>query len=138
MPSSFKKIISAFVLASFLAIALLSFTFMMTADGRMAGNCPFSVMGASLCPQGTLALAVHHISAYRSFFNVFVNSGITVIIIFALLFALRAIFNLATGPPSLSRPLIVTGGLHDSPPVISHKRKITHWLALLENSPSLV
>jgi len=134
---SFKKIISAFVLASFLMIALFSFTFMMTADGRMAGNCPFSVMGASLCPQGTLALAVHHISAYRSFFNVFVNSGITAIIIFALLLALGAMFKLAASPP-LSRPLVIIGGLHDFQPVISHKRKITRWLALLENSPSLV
>ncbi|TSC67323.1 MAG: hypothetical protein CEO19_283 [Parcubacteria group bacterium Gr01-1014_73] len=129
----FKKITTAFILASFLMIALFS-PYMMSTDGRMSGNCPFSVNRTSLCPQGALALAIHHISAYHSFFNVFVNSGITAII-FTLLLALSAILILSISP-LLFRPLAIIGRLHDFPPAIPRNKKITRWLSLLENSPS--
>ena len=135
MFSPFKKNITAFILASFLMVALFS-PYMMSTDGRMSGNCPFSIIGTSLCPQGSLAVAIHHISAYHSFFNVFVHSGITALIFFTLLLALSEILILSISPP-LFRPLVLIGRLHNSPPVIQRNGKITRWLSLLENSPSL-
>jgi len=114
---------------------LFSFATMMHGpDGRISGDCPFSAVGVSICPQNTVPIVLHHISAYQSFINVPVNSGITALIISLLLVAwamLAAFIN-----PSLLGPLALVSTLYNSPPDTSYKRETTRWLALHENSPT--
>lgn len=135
MKSFYTQIITALVLASFLSVAFFSFNMMMQGpDGRMIGDCPFSALGASLCPQDTVAAAVHHISAYYAFLNVPVGSSFAALMITLLLVAATllviSIRTLLLGPPILATVL------YDSPPPNAYSGKITRWLSLFENSPS--
>jgi hypothetical protein len=118
-----KKFIVCLILTSFLTVAFFSFAVMTySSDGSMAGDCPLSTaMGASLCPQDVFNIAVHHISAYYSFFNILISLGALIGLIF---FASLYSFS----PPSLA------ARYHTSPPLYSRQRKKVHWLALLENS----
>ncbi|MEK7579202.1 MAG: hypothetical protein AAB460_01570 [Patescibacteria group bacterium] len=116
-----------------MALALLSLTAMLhESDGGMSGDCPFSPMGATLCPQDSLAELAHHISAYRMFFNVPVGIGFTII---ALLFALTVLLLVFIASPPLQQPVFVRSD-HGAPPLDSYQRRIIDWLALFENSPS--
>ena len=136
MQSFFKKILTPLILVSFLVIAIFSFAIMTHgSEGQMSGDCPFSPMGVSLCPQDTVAIAMHHISAYTSFTNVPINPSITVLIILFLLFSSSLAFILTASPP-LSRIPVTTGYIGDFSLSTPHSREITRWLSLLENSPS--
>jgi len=103
-------------------------------DGRMQSDCPFSAMGVSLCPQDTVAMAFHHISAYNSFLNVPVNLGITTFIISLLLVA-GAMLAVSLNITLFELPVLV-GIFYHFPLDVSYKRKITRWLSLHENSPA--
>jgi len=128
-------LIVALVLTSFMSVALLSFGIMMPGpDGQMTGDCPFSAMGASLCPQDTVAVAIHHVSAYYAFLNVPIGSTVTALIA-ALLFAFY-FFSISSIRSQLIRPPRFMRISHDSPTGDPHGGKITHWLSLFENSPS--
>lgn len=129
----FKKITTALALLSFVAMVFFSFASMSYgADGRMQGDCPFSNMGTSLCPQNALPGAVHHLSAYQSFLNAPVHFNITVLLIALLAMVATALVFLFH--PLLYRPLAPI--LYSSPPFTSHDRKIKRWLSLFEHSPS--
>ena len=129
----YKKIITSLVLASLMTIIFFSLTVMTHgSDGRMSGDCPFSA-GVSFCPQDTLAVVIHHISAYQSFLNVTITSGIMTLLISLFLLVL-ATFVLSIGPPLSG--LLLPISIYDFPPASSHDRKIKRWLSLFENSPS--
>ncbi len=135
MPTISKKIITTLVLASLIMIMFFSFTLMMNGPNeRMLADCPFSVMGASLCPQDIVAVVIHHISAYHAFLNVTVSAGLTTLII-SLLFAICAVLVIFIHLPLFGPPAFVPI-LHDSPLLDSYSKKIIRWLSLLENSPS--
>ena len=131
-----KKIAVPFILASFLMVALFGFVAMSYgSDGRMEGGCPFSATGATLCPQDALIVAMHHINAYQSFLNVPVDS--TLILLMSVL--LLAVYILVL----IVRPLLFIihtrlNHFSHGPPLSARTRKITRWLSLLENSPSLI
>ena len=126
------RIITALIMVSLLAMALVGLTAMLhEPDGGMAGDCPFSAMGASLCPQDALAELAHHVSAYRAFFNVTVDIDFTVIV---LLFVLVAFLFFELSPP-LRQPVFVRID-HGAPPPDSYQQMITRWLSRFENSPS--
>src|SRR3989338_7447378 len=131
MSSLFGKIAVSFVLVSFLAITLFSFTFMMSnADGEMPGDCPFSPMGVSLCPQNTVAVAIHHISSYQQFISVLLKSGINMFF-FSLISVLMAVLFLAFYLSSpVFRPLLSRVRFRDNLPTNSRDKKITRWLSL--------
>jgi len=137
MSSLLTKTVALLALVSLLAIVFFSFSFMARGvDGQMQGDCPFSVMGAPLCPQDAFAAAVHHISAYQSFLAAFAGSGMTAVVI-AFLLALSAALSfliapLLYKPPELARTFFITS------PTVRKDRKEIHWLSLLENSPSLI
>jgi hypothetical protein len=101
----------------------------------MVDNCPLSVAGESLCPQNSVADAIHHISSYESFFAVTVNSNQTILLT-TILFVMLA-FVLVSIYPYLLNFSSVVNYLYDSPPVFLATRKIRHWLSLFENSPSI-
>jgi len=122
------------MLAALLVIVFFSFATMAHAsDGRMQSNCPFTAMGIPLCPQDSIAAAIHHISAYQSILNAPVGSGIMALIIVFLL----AIFALLlfSALPLLCSPPAHVWHFFDSPTPAS-RGKIIHWLSLFENSPS--
>ncbi|MEK7515769.1 MAG: hypothetical protein AAB555_02465 [Patescibacteria group bacterium] len=133
MAVTLKKIITPLVLLSFLVMALFSFSGMSYGpDGSMQGDCPFSSLGTSLCPPGALPGAVHHLSAYQSFINVPINSGITALIISLLITVFVALIFSFHQLPRIA-PVRVP---YHSPPFTSQDRKIKRWLSLFENSPS--
>lgn len=134
MRTILTKIITAFLLTSLMAMALLSFAAMVhEPNDRMKGDCPFSAMGASLCPQDALAELAHHVAVYRTFFNVPSGTGFATLI--TLLFALATLLVIFIASPPLRQPVFVRID-HGAPPRDSSSRKITDWLSLFENSPS--
>ena len=123
------------MLVSLLAVVFFGFaTMSYGADGKMEGNCPFSVMGAPSCPQDLAAAALHHISSYQSLLNAPVSSGFTVLIV-ALLLLVYGFFIFFIRPPAFQPQLI--GYLRRSPHPSARDRETTGWLALFEHSPSL-
>ena len=133
MPFMLRKITIPLILASFLMAAFFGFVAMSYGpDGRMQGDCPFSNMGMSLCPQSALPSALHHISAYHSFLNVPISFQITSLII-TLLIIVSGVLVFSFNPP-LYRSLTFVS--YNSTPFTSHNRKIKRWLSLLEHSPS--
>lgn len=136
MSSLFKKIITSLILLSFVIIVLFSFATMMHgSDGRVSGDCPFSAMGASLCPQNTVAIVLHHISSYQSFINVPINFGITILIISLLLIAY--VILVAKIEWQLIWLSAFVDTIYNSKPNALYKRKTTRWLTLHENSPTI-
>ncbi|MDP2655330.1 MAG: hypothetical protein Q8P17_02085 [bacterium] len=128
MSHTFKKITTPLVLLSFLATAFFSFASMTYgSDGNMLGGCPFSTMGASLCPPNALPGVVHHLSAYQSFMSAPLNLIPVLLILVSVVF----IFLFQS---LLYRPFVPIS--YSSPPFTSHNRKMQHWLSLFEHSPS--
>lgn len=132
-----KKIITCFILGSFLVLALFSFAMMFHVPGdNMPDNCLLNTQEGVLCAQDTLAVAIYHISSYQSFFNTQVNYGVVSIMI---LFIVACAFALFVISSNISELYLRTNRFYDSPPdIIYNKRKITRWLSLFENSPSLL
>ena len=129
-----SKFIAALTLVALLAIVLFGFaTMSYGSDGKMEGNCPFSVMGAPSCPQDLAAAALHHISSYQSLLNATQVPGVALII--ALLLLVYGVFIFFIRPPAFQPQLI--GYLHDSPHSSARDRETTRWLSLFEHSPSL-
>ncbi len=133
----FKKMVTSLILLSLVTILLFGFSIMVHgADESMPRDCPFSTLGGtSLCPQDTLAIVIHHISAYHALLNIPIHSSFTAPII-SLLFVVWTMLTVAIDPrvfiPSLS-----IGHLQDTPPSSSSPgRKIARWLSLLKHSPS--
>lgn len=127
-----KQIIVPMVLVSLLAAALFGFVIMVSMpDGQMAGDCPFSVAGSSLCPQNIVNMVIHHISAYHSFFNITIDSSLiaaitSLFLMAGFLISLPSLF----GPPPLS--LYRRNNLS----LTTLSPKLVRWLSLFENSPA--
>lgn len=130
-----KKTVSLFLFASLLMLVFLGLTAMThEQNGQMQGGCPFSTFGASLCPQDMVAVALHQISSYQALFSVptqFATMIFAAVLLFALLVALALIVSRSLPTPASF--VFVRG----APPYIASYRKITQWLSLFENSPSL-
>lgn len=134
-----NRIAAPLLLASFLIVAFFGFTFMSMShdtDGRMQGGCPFSAAGTPLCPQDAFAATMHHLSAYQSFFGVSVETAIVALMSALLLAALYVLVSLVR--PFVLRPPIRGRHSYRSPSISACTSKITRWLSLLENSPSLL
>lgn len=132
-----KSTIVVLTLLSFLAIALFGFSLMMSdQDGRMTDDCPLSTLSQSACPQDIVAVVSHHLSAYYTFLNILVGTGLMNLIAI-LLFVVCVMLVIRTRPPSLKLPVysrLRPRSLFTSP----LERKIIHWLSLFENSPSYI
>ncbi len=122
-------------LVSFMMLVFLGLTAMThEQNGRMQGGCPFSAFGASLCPQDTFAVVFHKMFAYQSLFSIPTQFG-AVISIISFLFVLLVAFTLVrVRLLESSKSFEYSRAI--SPSVASY-RKITRWLSLFENSPSL-
>ena len=148
MSSIFKKTISSLTLTIFVMITLFGFSFMAyDTNGQMDETCPFTNNGTSLCPQNTLAIAIHHTAALFSFINIPAGVNIMIMVLF-LLIALVAIFAISVLPLILARFLIFSYvSLLDTyiciPIWFNYKnnnslyQKILSWLSRFENSPAV-
>ena len=121
--------IASLVLVIFSSLAMASHE----PGGNMTNDCPFSSPGTSFCPQNLIAATIHHLSAYYSFFNVPLNLGLTMFV--SLLLILYFVLISSISPPRFKSALL-NSRLYTPLPVPLRDRKITHWLALLENSPA--
>ena len=122
-------------LVSFMMLVFLGLTAMThEQNGQMQGGCPFSTFGASLCPQDTFAVVFHQIFAYQSLFSIPTQFGaaISIISLLSVLFVAFALVRARSLESSKSFEYIRVV----SPSVASY-RKITRWLSLFENSPSV-
>ena len=109
-----KQITVTLILASFLTLALFGLTFMMHGpDGRMPGDCPFSAMSQSICPQEA---------------TLFFNTSTTKAPLTAwLIFSFLPLFSLLS-----ATYFLINFSLFNLP-----NRKTIRWLALHENSPNI-
>ncbi|MBI5470555.1 hypothetical protein HY968_04545 [Candidatus Kaiserbacteria bacterium] len=127
-----RRALGITILAAFVFVALFGLILMMDgSNGRMQGDCPFSVMGVPLCPQDTQAAVIHHLSSFQSFLSVPVPvTTLTPVLAFAALIFLVFLID-----PPWVRPVAFPEYFYHTP-LVSRGRKITRWLSLLENSPS--
>ncbi|MDO8575565.1 MAG: hypothetical protein Q7R78_02600 [bacterium] len=133
MRLSLKKIISGLIFLSFSGVIFFSFALMLHApEGSSSGDCPLLPFSESFCPKDTLALAVHHISAYHTFLGISVGLSILALI-FLLLYSISFVIliNSRNFNSSLRARIFF-----DDPPFIFNIKKLIRWLSLLENSPS--
>lgn len=131
-----KRIIAPLLLLSFLMVAFFSFAVMSYGvDGSMQGDCPFSTTGTPLCPQDALAMTLHHLSSYQSFFSVPVGFGLAEL---SIIFAVIGIALVLSTNLFSFLYTVPIGALYKSPPAAVYNRRLTRWLSILENSPSFI
>jgi len=136
--SQFKKIFAVVVLMSFVAVTLSSFIVMThDSDSRLIGDCPFVAMGASLCPQDTLATSIHQVLSYRSFLSISPDIGIDAALLALFLATYLVLILFATYLFWNNQHLVTVHTTNGPPRYNSYKQKIGAWLSLFENSPSL-
>jgi hypothetical protein len=130
------KLLSVLLLTSVLAIGVFGFVSMNHRANHAVG-CTVSAVDDTPCPENIVAMAVHHIQAFSSFFSVV--PSIPFIFFLALLFTLFlsvGFFSIKHQDSVLASRLLWRV-LHDPERQLSRPRKITRWLSLFENSPSL-
>mgnify|MGYP001612152722 FL=1 len=135
------KLVAAIAFVAFLGVVVFGFIFMMNinmhTDHSAASECPRIMFSGGTCPQSALDAAVHHISIYQLFTNAPINFGIMASMI-SLLFAMSAILAIFINLALLVGQFALAGIFYNSPLNTSYKRKVTHWLALHENSPAFL
>ena len=130
-----KKYLSLLLLISILVIGVFGFISMNHTAGHTTG-CIASAVDNTPCPENIMAMAVHHIQAFISFFNVV--PPIPLVAILALLFAVfLSIGSLFIKRQESILALIFWRAKCNPERQLVRSRKITHWLSLFENSPSL-
>jgi len=98
-------------------------------DGGAAYNCPY--MGVPvLCTMNPL----QHLSEWQQTFAATVQQTSTIILLLLALYA-ALLISVRTRLPE---PRAARAYRYRSPPSTPHRKKITHWLSLFENSPSQI
>lgn len=131
-----KKLLSLLIITSVLVIGVFGFTSMNHGVGHARG-CIASAVDNTPCPENIVAMSVHHIQAFISFFSVV--PSIPFIFLLALLLAvfLSIGFIFVKRQDSLLANLAFWRIQHDPERALTRPRKITRWLSLFENSPSM-
>ena len=130
-----KKYLSLLLIISILVIGVFGFTSMNHGTNHSTG-CIASAVDNTPCPENISAMAVHHIQAFISFFSVVPS------IPFIYLLALLLAVFLSIGYLFIKRQESLLTSLlwrirRDPERQLVRSRKITRWLSLFENSPSL-
>ncbi len=131
-----KKLLSLLIIISVLVIGVFGFTSMNHGANHVTG-CIASAVDNTPCPENIAAMSVHHIQAFISFFGVV--PSVPLILLLALLFAvfLSAGFFYIKHRDSILASRLLWRVRFDPERQLSRSRKITRWLSLFENSPSL-
>lgn len=119
---------ASLLLTAFVGTALFGFA-PMTIGANIEGDCPLSAMATPDCPENTIMMAFHHLSAYYTFLNIPVASDLALTLFFS---ALALALVLFSRPPPLPRvPLL---RFYDPPRSVF--RRLLRRLALFELSPA--
>ena len=131
-----KKYLSLLLLTSVLVIVVFGFTLMNHEAGHATG-CIASAVNNMPCPENITAMSVHHIQTFISFFSVM--PAVPFIFLLVLLFTvfLSAGFLFIKLEDSILASLVFWRLRRDPERQLTCPRKITRWLSLLKNSPSL-
>ncbi len=131
-----KKYLSLLLLTSVLVIGVFGFSSMNHEAGHATG-CIASAVNNTPCPENITAMSVHHILAFISFFSV--TPAVPFIFLLILLFAvfLSAVFLFIKLQDSILATLVFWRLRRDPERQLTRPRKITRWLSLFENSPSM-
>lgn len=131
-----KKLLSLLIITSVLVIGVFGFTSMNHGANHTTG-CIASAVDNTPCPENIAAMSVHHIQAFISFFSVV--PSVPFIFLLALLFAvfLSLGFLYIKHRDSILASRLLCRVRLDPERQLSRPRKITRWLSLFENSPSL-
>lgn len=130
------KLLSLLIIMSVLIIGVFGFTSMNYGAKHTAG-CIASAVDNTLCPENILAMSIHHIQVFVSFFSVVPSTP------FIFLLALLLILFLSIGFLFINHQYLALFNLvfcrvqRDPERQLSRPREITQWLSLFENSPSL-
>lgn len=130
------KIFTALVLVGILGIGIFGFATMNHEVGHSVG-CIASAVDSVSCSEDIATMLAHHIQAFVSFFRtVPPNPFIFLLLLSSALFV--SVWHLFTRQQnSILDSLISRQAEHDPERQLICPQKITHWLSLFENSPSL-
>lgn len=129
-----KKYLSLLLLISVLAIGVFGFTSMNHGANHSTG-CIALAVDNTPCPENIVAMSVHHIQAFVSFFSV--SPSVPFVLLLILLFVLLrsvGVFYIKS-QILLLNDLVLAWVRYDPERSIVRPRKITRWLSLFENSP---
>lgn len=117
---------------------VFSFGFMNHRGGEMTSDCIPSYLNGASCEQIGLATAIHHINAYHVFSTAFLPMAI-VLILTLILLGLGFLFLKYPFRKNLFAPDYKWERYKRTHPELPFYglRRITSWLSLFENSPSL-
>jgi len=135
------KLTSIFTSVIFIGVVIFGLIFMMDmsmdTNQYMTSKCPFSLPGNEFCPTNTLAVTIHHISAYQTFSNILFSKSILLVMLLTITFSI--LFWLFGRQMLLKLNLYLSflakHRIKQWPPSCK-LNNITKWLALFENSPS--
>lgn len=125
------KLTATIVVLGLLTVSLFGFAVMN--HGAMGCGSAVAGMNDGDCPLSLISMALHHISAYTNFSEVTVASAtILLLSIMAIAFIFKQ-YLFAGQKLAMSR-LFIQNRENSS---VTERQKISHWLSLFENSPSI-
>ena len=131
-----KKLLSLLIITSVLVIGVFGFTSMNHGASHVTG-CIASAVDNTPCPENIVAMSVHHIQAFISFFSVVPSIPFIFLLAFLLTVFLSIGFVYIKRQDSLLANLAFWRIQHDPERALTRPREITRWLSLFENSPSM-
>ncbi len=131
-----KKLLSLLIITSVLVIGVFGFTSMNHGANHAVG-CIASAVDNTPCPLNIAAMSVHHIQAFISFFSVVPSIPFTLLLAFLFTVFLSARFLFIKHRDILLIDQVLWRVRYDPERQLARPRKITRWLSLFENSPSL-
>ncbi|MEK7621626.1 MAG: hypothetical protein AAB415_00425 [Patescibacteria group bacterium] len=128
------KLLSFLIITSVLAMGVFGFASMNHEAGHAVG-CIASVVHNTPCSENIVAMSVHHIQAFISFFSVMPSVLFIFLLAFLLIVFISAGFLYIKRRTSILCKLVFWRIRRDPERHLGRPRKLTYWLSLLENSP---
>lgn len=127
------KILSLLLIISVLVIGLFGFT-SMNYDTSHTTGCIASSVDNTTCPENIVAMSVHHIQAFVSFFNMVPSIPFIFLLVLLLAVLLSIGYLFINRQDWYLTDLISWRVQHDPERQLARPREITRWLSLFENS----
>ncbi len=134
------KRITQFLLIGFIVVNVFGFGFMSHNENHGAGNCIASFVDKVACPQIGLDTVSHHFNFYQIFSEAIITSTIS---IYFAIFILSLGFLIWVQKKYFNKEFLTISikylqSKKNKPELyLREPRRITAWLALFENSPSV-
>ncbi len=133
------KYIALSLLIGFIAISVWGFGIMGHKGNYMTDGCTASSVDKVTCPQGVLATAEHHLSAYQTFFQAIpLSSAISLMLVITLFLVGFVFLKNFLYANFFTSSLQFVWYKKKNPDLSLHQsRSVTAWLSLFELSPAL-